>query len=71
MAEPKGSPKIDCLKCVHFYVTWDAAMPRGCRALGFKCRELPANLVRASSGSDCLYYQPRPPRGCGRRAPRT
>ncbi len=38
-------------------VTWDPASPRGCRAYGFKTRELPTAVVKKSSGMDCLKYE--------------
>ena len=50
----------NCFDCRHFFVTWDPARPRGCRVLGFKCRELPCQVVRATSGETCAYFQTRP-----------
>ncbi len=58
----RAAPKARCLACVHLYVTWDPALPRGCRALGFKTRALPCDTVRAASGEECLYFEARPPR---------
>jgi hypothetical protein len=52
----KEQGAIDCFRCIHFYVTWDKKHPRGCRALGFKCREMPSVVVLKSSGYDCLRY---------------
>ncbi|MHB8765640.1 MAG: uracil-DNA glycosylase [Deferrisomatales bacterium] len=51
-----------CFRCRHFYVTWDPTFPRGCRALGFKSRELPCDAVRGASGAECLHFAERPPR---------
>ena len=53
-----------CYRCAHFYVTWDPAFPRGCRAMGFKGRELPAETVLRASGMTCQLYadQARPGR---------
>jgi hypothetical protein len=62
MAAP-GEP-INCFECTHFYVTWDRLRPKGCRAMGFKSREMPSIVVYKSSGVDCLRYDPkRPPAG--------
>ncbi len=47
---------VDCFKCKHFYVTWDKNRPRGCRALQFKTKRLPSDVVRATSGKDCLLF---------------
>jgi hypothetical protein len=45
-----------CLQCRHYYITWDAAFPYGCRALHFKSRRLPREDVLESSGQNCLFY---------------
>ncbi|WP_294947210.1 uracil-DNA glycosylase [Sulfurivirga sp.] len=50
----------DCFQCRHFYVTWDATAPRGCRYFGFKTPLLPAQVVRSSSGQPCQAFEPRP-----------
>jgi hypothetical protein len=52
----------DCLKCEHFFVTWEAAHPRGCRAYGFKSRQLPSLVVFGQSGSPCRSFQQKPSR---------
>lgn len=56
-----GSRKkgVDCFKCKHFYVTWDRARPRGCKALKFKTKRLPSDVVLATSGKDCLMFEPK------------
>ena len=50
---------VNCLRCVHFFVTWEPARPRGCRALGFKCRGVPSQAVRSASGEECRYFRQR------------
>lgn len=54
-------PNIDCFQCVHFYITWDASHPRGCKAFDFKTRQLPSVVVFESSGQPCLKFQPKRP----------
>lgn len=49
--------RIDCFKCKHFYITFDQSFPRGCRALNFKCREMPSDFVRRSSGLECQAFE--------------
>ena len=49
--------RINCFKCKFFYTTWDKNFPRGCRALGFKTRELPSLTVYRASGIPCLKYE--------------
>ncbi len=51
--------RIDCFMCRHFYVTWDRNFPKGCRAMGFKTREMPSVTVLKSSGQECLRYEPK------------
>lgn len=49
----------NCFKCRHFFTTWNARHPRGCKAYGFKTKELPSTLVKRSSGMDCLKFEPK------------
>ena len=53
----KEREKIDCFKCKHFYVTWDQSFPRGCKAMGFKSKEMPADVVYQSSGMECMRFE--------------
>jgi hypothetical protein len=46
----------NCLACRHFYISHDPRHPYGCRAMGFKARQLPAVLVLASSGLPCQLF---------------
>jgi len=55
----KKTNSIDCFKCRHFYITWDANQPRGCKAFGFKTRNLPSQVVFETSGADCLKFSPK------------
>jgi hypothetical protein len=49
--------RINCMKCRHFYITWDPKFPRGCRAFGFKTQTLPSLSVLSSSGKPCLNFE--------------
>lgn len=49
--------KVDCFKCKFFYITWDEFFPRGCKALGFKSREVPSAVVFNSSGLPCQKFE--------------
>lgn len=53
------SQHIDCFKCRYFYITWDANQPRGCKAFGFKTKQLPSAVVFESSGKPCLKFSPK------------
>jgi hypothetical protein len=48
---------IDCFTCRHFHITWDKDRPKGCRAMGFKSRQMPSSVVFESSGTECLRYE--------------
>jgi len=47
----------DCFKCRHFYITWDKSFPYGCKAMGFKSKEISSAVVQQSSGTKCLYFE--------------
>jgi len=52
---PADKP-VDCFECEHFYVTWEVAHPRGCRAFGFKTPNIPSYDVLEASGQPCLKF---------------
>ena len=49
--------RINCMTCKYYYVTWDPNFPKGCKAFGFKTRNLPSIEVKKASGEDCLKYE--------------
>jgi hypothetical protein len=51
--------RVDCMKCHHFYITWDPKFPKGCRAFGFKSHTLPSRTVLSSSGKPCMNFEPK------------
>ncbi len=67
MAMADRPPRPDCLHCVHYFVTWEANQPRGCRAYEFKSLDLPSDVVFASSGQACQLFERKPE---NRRPPR-
>ncbi|MEK6557436.1 MAG: uracil-DNA glycosylase [Candidatus Margulisiibacteriota bacterium] len=46
-----------CTACRHFYITWDATFPYGCRALGFKSKHVPYHEVRTASDLACQFFK--------------
>ncbi|MBF0190690.1 MAG: hypothetical protein HQL99_06005 [Magnetococcales bacterium] len=50
---------VDCLRCRHFQITWEADHPRACRAMGFKTALWPWQEVLRSSGHPCLKFEPK------------
>ncbi len=49
--------KVNCYKCIHFFITWDKKFPRGCRAINFKSQKMPSTVVFESSGKPCLQFK--------------
>jgi hypothetical protein len=49
-------PRIDCLKCQHYYITWDAKFPKGCRLYKFKSKWPPSYAVYDATGSLCEHF---------------
>ncbi|MGE5581081.1 MAG: uracil-DNA glycosylase [Bacillota bacterium] len=53
--------KVNCFKCKHFHITWDKNFPNGCRAFGFKAKQLPSTVVQKADGHTCLAFQAKNP----------
>lgn len=51
-----------CTRCAHYFVTFDARFPHGCRAMGFKSRQLPYKEILAVAGEACAAFTPKPAR---------
>lgn len=49
----------NCLKCTHYFITHDPGRPYGCRAMAFKSRTSPAQVVLQSSGMNCQMFTPK------------
>lgn len=49
--------KVNCFTCKHFYITWDKHYSRGCKAMGFKSKEIPSQIVFQASGLECEKYE--------------
>jgi len=45
-----------CIKCVHYFITYESARPYGCRAMNFKSKMNPAQVVYQSSGMICQLF---------------
>ena len=53
--------KVNCFQCQNFFVTWDQQNPRGCKAYGFKSKQLPSGVVMQASGQPCYKFTPKLP----------
>ena len=51
------SNRRNCYRCTSYYVTWDPSHPHGCRAMGFKTKQLPSVVVFQSSGKPCQFFR--------------
>ena len=50
---------VNCRTCEYFLITWQSSMPYGCKAHGFKSKQLPSLVVAKSSGIECLMFKPK------------
>ena len=57
-AAPDRAP--NCLKCLHFTVTWDPSFPRSCAVFGIKSRDLPSAEVFRATGRHCPAFEKSP-----------
>lgn len=55
----RESQPVNCFDCRSFFITHEPAHPYGCRAMGFKSRELPSAAVLRSCGEPCLCREPK------------
>ena len=49
--------RVNCKRCVHYYVTWQAQHPHGCKAFGFKSKIIPSMQVMKDSGKACGMFE--------------
>jgi len=49
--------RINCRRCEYYFVTWEPQNPHGCKAYGFKGKQIPSVTVFQSSGVDCNYFK--------------
>jgi hypothetical protein len=50
----------NCLKCVHFKITWETAFPRACLLFGIKGQNLPSGEVFRATGRQCPSFELKP-----------
>ena len=51
-----GNKEILCLRCKHYYSSWDPKAPRGCKLYGFISVHIPKDVVKRETGSECQGY---------------
>ena len=52
---PRNRP--NCFACRNFFITHEPARPYGCRAMGFKSKKMPSQVVFDSSGMECQLFE--------------
>jgi hypothetical protein len=57
---PSIRQKVLCLRCRHYFVTWDKNHPHGCKAFKLKSAVLPYYDIQLVSNMNCLKYEARP-----------
>jgi len=50
---------VKCIKCVHYFSTYDQQRPRGCRKFGFQSAKMPSILVKQETGQECIAFEER------------
>jgi len=53
--------RINCRRCLYYYVTWEKDKPHGCKAYNFKSKQIPSMVVFQSSGVDCAMFRLKAP----------
>jgi len=51
------STNKSCLRCRHYFSTYDPQKPRGCHLYGFRSQRFPNLIVKAESGKDCAGFE--------------
>ena len=55
--ENVNSNIVNCMQCVHFYVTWEKKFPKACKIYDFKTKTLPSAAVYEITGVQCLAFE--------------
>jgi len=53
VSSKRRQPTQTCKDCIHFYVTYDANFPYGCRRMSFKSLRYPYYVVQEATGELC------------------
>ena len=51
----KNKNFVKCHGCEHFFITYRAGKPYGCKAYGFISKNIPSFVVFHTSGIKCAY----------------
>lgn len=50
-----GNP--NCRQCKHFFITFDARTPYGCRRFQMKSKDLPSVVVKMAGQGECGAFE--------------
>jgi hypothetical protein len=56
---PEASLSVHCDRCRHYQVNRSEPLPYGCRAMAFKGRRPPADVVLETAQGPCLLFAPK------------
>lgn len=59
--------KKDCFKCKHYFVTWDARYPKGCRLYDVKSTQMPWVIVASATKEGCVGFEPKENKSAGKK----
>jgi len=49
--------KVNCQDCQHFFITWQAGHPYGCKSMQFQSKNVPCIDVLAQEGVPCMAFR--------------
>jgi hypothetical protein len=64
-----STARPNCLGCAHYFITYDASFPYGCKLLGIKSRRQPMLEVIEATGKPCHGFEPSPRKAIKRESP--
>jgi len=61
----------NCSQCRHFYITWNAKTPNGCRRFGIESKDKPSNIVAMAGLGDCQGFEAKKRQEAEKKRPRS
>ncbi len=55
--ENNNEDSISCLRCAHYYITWNVKYPRGCRKYALETDLIPSDAVLIYTCKGCQYFK--------------
>jgi hypothetical protein len=51
------SERAKCLKCIHYFSTYNPQTPRGCRLYNIQTKGMPSTVIQQETGGYCHGYK--------------